>query len=583
SSNCLPQKMTRSVYDVQRDFALTSGLRSEIIWDALSADQADVLRQKIDNLIGEHEAKITRKVARQRQQVFDNVWKQRIYTNDVLLSAIVYVLVTNETDPELAMHSTSFSCHPIIRTRKCVMEEDRNNNSDCCCMIFIDEHGRVYANWRQYVYNNTLPKGTMIAPSQGIYRLTNDATDAGVHLMMHATPASQVKCKVLKASDTVATMGGLAASLPVAAALAIPVAPPLLIGATVVGVTAAAYSTVRSASGLFERHRYGQSNSLRDNEARNSWLGVAGGVVGLGATGAAKALSVAGSEAHAAAQLAVKGINVTSIVISGTGVANSAYDLYLKISDDEPLNGLDLLQLASSLIIFTHSINNLRLANDATNASALRYAVRNQTSKIFGQIANESAILQSSDSANQKFDFVRTLNDIPYKEALLSTLSAYKHLSELGAVLLPHLINSNAAGETRLNVEFLAKQFGPKFVKHISNWNNLLDVVLALGRYFSEQTVQVLMQLARSFLEQNVDRIECALKTFLSTEAVLYRILMECLVNYKDFTLELLEQSHEQILGGVATYFKSLDPNNTENCRMTKCKDCPGYYYLKEK
>ncbi|XP_062130844.1 uncharacterized protein LOC133841981 [Drosophila sulfurigaster albostrigata] len=573
--------MTRSVYDVQRDFALSSGLRSEIIWDALSVDQADVLQQKIANLIGVHEAKITRKVARQRQQVFDNVWQQRKYTNDVLLSAIIYVLVTNETDPELAMQSTSFTCHPVIRTRKCVMEEEEDN-SDCCCMIFIDEHGRVYANWRQYVYNNTLPKGTMIAPSQGIYRLTNDV-DTGVHLMMHATPASRVKCKVLKASDTVATMGGLAASLPVAAALAMPVAPPLLLGATVVGVTAAAYSTVRSASGLFDRHRYGQSNSLCDNEARNSWLGVAGGVVGLGATGAANALSVVGSEAHAAAQLAVKGINVTSIVISGTGVANSAYDLYLKISDDEPLSGIDLLQLASSLIIFTHSINNLRLANEATNASDLRYAVRNQTSKIFGQIANESAMLQSRDAATQKFDFVRTLNDIPYKEVLLSALGAYKNLSDLGAALLPHLISSNEAGETQLNVEFLAKQFGPKFVQHISNWNNLLDVLLALGRYFSEQTVQLLMQLTRTFLEQNVDGIECTLKTFLSTEAVLYRILMECLRNYKDFTLELLDQSREPILAGVATYFESLQPNNTENCRRIKCKDCPGFYHLKEK
>lgn len=95
------------------------------------------------------------------------------------------------------------------------------------------------------------------------------------------------------------------------------------------GVTAAAYSTVRSASWLYERHQYGQSTSLRDSEARNSWLGVAGGVVGLGATGAAKALSVAGTEVNAAAQLAVKSVNVSSIVISGSGVANSIYDLYL--------------------------------------------------------------------------------------------------------------------------------------------------------------------------------------------------------------------------------------------------------------
>lgn len=182
------------------------------------------MKQKIANLIGDNETKVTRSLTRQRLQVFDNVWKQRKYTNDVLLSAIVYVLVTNESDPELAIRSSSFSCHPVIRTRKCVIDND-NDNSNGCCMIFIDEHGRVYGNWRQYVYHNTLPKGTMIAPSQGIYRLTN-GEDNGVHLMVHATPASRVKCKVLNASDKVATVGGLVAGIPVVAALAVPVTPP---------------------------------------------------------------------------------------------------------------------------------------------------------------------------------------------------------------------------------------------------------------------------------------------------------------------------------------------------------------------
>ncbi|XP_034481897.1 uncharacterized protein LOC117787464 isoform X2 [Drosophila innubila] len=546
-------------------------------------DQAEVLQQKIANLIGDNETKKVKKsLIRQRQQVFDNVWRQRKYTNDVLLSAIIYVLVTDETDPELAIRSNSFSCHPVIRTRKCVIDnasdsDSYNDNSNGCCMIFIDEQGRVYANWRQYVYNNTLPRGTMIAPSQGIYRLTN-GEDNGVHLMVHATPASRVKYKILKASDKVATVGGLVAGVPVAAALAVPVAPPLLLGATLVGVTAAAYSTVRSASWLYERRQYGQSTSLRDSEARNSWLGVAGGVVGLGATGAAKALSVAGTEVNAAAQLAVKGINVSSIVISGTGVANSAYDLYLKISDDQPLSSLDLLQIAASLIIFTHSINNLRLAHQATDGASLRYAVRNQTSKVFGQIAEESAKLHS-DSAVKKFDIVRTLNDIPYKEALLSALAA--NLTEVGTSLLPNLISLSDDGQMRLNVELLAKQFGSKFVQHISNWSNLMDVLLALAEYFTEQTVQLLMQLTRSFLEQNVDGIECALNTFLSTETILYRILMECVRNYKDFTVEFLEQRREEILAIVSTYFQALEPNNTKSSRKFKCKDCHGYYYLK--
>lgn len=199
-------------------------------------------------------------------------------------------------------------------------------------------------------------------------------------------------------------------------------------------------------------------------------------------------------------------------------------------------------------------------------------------SKVFGQIAEESGKLHS-ESGNKKFDIVRTLNDIPYKEALLSALSA--NLTEVGTSVLPNLISLNSDGQMRLNVDLLGKQFGTKFVQHISNWSNLMDVLLALGEYFTEQTVQLLMQLTRSFLEQNVNGIECALNTFLSTETILYRILMECVRNYKDFTVEFLEQRREEILAVVSTYFQTLEPNNTQSSRRFKCDDCHGYYYLK--
>lgn len=48
------------------------------------------------------------------------------------------------------------------------------NNSSGCCMIFIDEHSRIYQNWQQYLKNNILPGGIMVAPSNGIYSLNEN-------------------------------------------------------------------------------------------------------------------------------------------------------------------------------------------------------------------------------------------------------------------------------------------------------------------------------------------------------------------------------------------------------------------------
>ncbi|KAH8384394.1 uncharacterized protein LOC110190372 [Drosophila serrata] len=571
-------QILRTAYEVQRDFGYSSGLRSEIIWDSLTPDQAPVLMQKIENLIPEDDSRNAKSVNRQRQQLFRNVWQQRRFTNGTLLSAIIYVLVTPETDPELALQTTNYSCHPVFRTRRCMKGE----NSAACCMIFVDEHGRVYSNWQQYVFRNTLSRGTMIAPSQGIYTFTNDDVEPGVQLMVHPTPASYSRNRLLSAGDKVATVGGLMATVPVAAALAVPVAAPLTIAATAVGVATAAYSTLRSASQLIDRRRHGQTTCITDSEARSSWLGVAGGVVGLGATGATKALaSVAGAgySINPAAQLAVKGINVGSVVISGTGVINGVYDMYLKIGDDQAINSLDMLQMASHLVIFTHSINNFRIASKATNGSTLRQALRNQSRKVFDRIAQESTKLHSRQGG--KFDIVRTLNDIPFKETLLSLHNLNSHLNQgVAAVttLLPQIISLGSGGQ--LDLDALAQQFGRKFVQHIGNVSSLKDVVEAMARYFSDKAVQLLMQMTRTFLENNVDSIDRTLNTFISTETVLYRILMHSVNTFDTFSEDFLNSRQEEILSMVSKYFRSLESVNNSNCRKYKCAVCKGAYYI---
>ncbi|XP_017146002.2 uncharacterized protein LOC108158277 [Drosophila miranda] len=577
------KQMTRSAYDVQRDFGLSSALRSEIIWDSLAPDQAEVLKQKINNLILNNEATTSRKVAKQREQLFRNVWLQRKYTNRTLLSAIIYVMVTPEMDAELALQSTTYSCHPVFRTRKCMKGE----NSEECCMIFIDEHGRVYANWEKYVFGNTLPKGKMIAPSRGIYTFTNDE-DAGVQLMVYPTPASGAWHRILNIGDKVATVGSLVASVPLAAALAVPVGP-IILAATAAGVATAAYSTLRSAHRLYDRVRHGQSTSITNSEARGQWLGVAGGVVGLGATGAIRLMSrvaAAGTEVNCAAQFAVKGINVSSIVISGTGVANGVYDLYLKVGDDQTLSKLDILQIASSLVIFTHSINNLRIASKVSNRSTLMRALRDQTRRVVRQISQESRKLHNGSDGGM-FDIVRTFNDIPFKEALLSLHKINAHLAQgasmvgaLGATVLPNIVSLGSGGQMRLNLEMLATQFGSKFVEHISSPDNLTDVLDALARYFIDKAVQLFMEMTRTFVEQNIDSIDRTLNTFVSTETVLYRILMHCVHTYDNFAVDFLERHRQDILDVISKYFQSLQPLDEGNSSKYKCAVCKGTYYI---
>lgn len=554
----------------------------------LAPEQGDVLKQKIENLIVDGDGKNSNALAKQRQELFKNVWRQRKYTNRTLLSAIIYVLVTTEKKPDLALQSTSYSCHPVIRTRKCMTGDGRN--SEGCCMMFIDEHGRVYNNWEHYVQKNALPKGIMVAPTQGVYTFGGIDGDE-VQLMVNWTPSTRIKQKILNAGDGLATVGGLVATVPVAATLAVPVGGSVLVAATVVAVSTAAYSAVRSAGRLIDRRSHSQTNSLRNREARSSWLGVAGGVVGLGATGATKALTTISSRASVVSQLAVKGINVSSIVLSGTGVVNGLYDVYLKISDDGALSSYDVLQVASSLLIFTHSVNNLRIASKVTNAPSLRRAVRQQTRKSFHRISQESAKLHSKH-IGQKFDIVRTLNDIPLKETLLSLHTLHAHLVQGASVvraanaagMLPSFLTFGAGGEMRLDPEKLATQFGGKFVEHISNFGSFVDVVDGMTKYYSDKAGQKLMEMTRNFVEQSIDSIDRNLNTFVSTELVLYRVLMHCVEKYQNCTEDVLESSRQQVLGVVGKYFESLQPQPGEeqSSQKRKCAICHGTYYISD-
>lgn len=113
------------------------------------------------------------------------------YTNGVLLHSIVYVIVTDDLDVEKAKCSHNYSLHPIFRTRRCLSKFifwfvyqiynghiaitfSDSNSSSGCCMIFIDDQSRIYQNWSNFVKNNKLPIGTMVAPVNGCYSLNNN-------------------------------------------------------------------------------------------------------------------------------------------------------------------------------------------------------------------------------------------------------------------------------------------------------------------------------------------------------------------------------------------------------------------------
>lgn len=97
----------------------------------------------------------------------------------------------------------------------------------------------------------------------------------------------------LRVTDIVAGVTGVAATVPIAVAIFFPIAAPVILGATVISAATTIYSTVRSAINLSDRYDHEKSIALGNREARGGWIGIAGGVVGIGAAGATTGLKIA--------------------------------------------------------------------------------------------------------------------------------------------------------------------------------------------------------------------------------------------------------------------------------------------------
>lgn len=134
---------------------------------------------------------------------------------------------------------------------------------------------------------------------------------------------------------------------------------------------------------------------------------------------------------------------------------------------------------------------------------------------------------------------------------------------------------------TELNFTELTKYYGSIFVKHISNSQNLIDVLNGMGVYFSTTVVQFLLNQTRLFIETSAAVINSQQNTFITTEMVLYKMFSYTLKNYKNYTYDFLERKSDEMLLGVANNFLSLNPINDED-NVHNCNICGGYFYLQK-
>ncbi|XP_065360613.1 uncharacterized protein pst [Calliphora vicina] len=462
----------KNIKEAQQELAQNCGFGDQIIWDLLTLNDAKVMKNKIKQLIPDQK-KGQKTIVNLRNTIFENVWAQRKYTNRTSVSYIFYVMVTKDEDFNTALDSTEFSCHPVFRCRKCVNRSD----SSKCCMIYVDETGRVYQNWKSFVDENVLPAGTMVAPRNGIYNFNKKNE---VILDIYCTPNGTTGAKAMNIAQTGSAVMGIGAACVPLAAIALPIAAPVVGAAGLIGLGVGAFTSITSALNLSDRKKHEQSISITDSQARGSYLGVIGGAVGVFAAGATRFMTsmAAAGKATAGIEVLVNGINISSIVLSGSGVANGVLDLIFKYNDGDKISSLDVLQLSASLVLFTHSVYNFQLASQIANDARVnsiksyRETLSNRQRKMFDKMSKETVRIRGSTQG--KMDIIRGVNEIPDRQYLNDLFKINKQLNQrnvrpaFGEAGKGVVLNNELPVDTAALRQSVQHQQGPNILEQVA-------------------------------------------------------------------------------------------------------------------
>ncbi|XP_055840814.1 uncharacterized protein LOC129908383 [Episyrphus balteatus] len=565
-----------------------------------------------------------------RQAVYNSTIAQAKYTNKNLLTTFILVTVAEGTTHRQAESATKFSVHLVIRTRKCMKNDDSTDR----CMVFIDEHANVYKNWNHFMETNFLPAGIALAPPKGVYVFEKDKLIVDSWI----TPANSVGHKAAATADVVAGVGGFAAAGGTLAALALPAIVPALPVLGAVCIVTGAYSSIRSGWNLWSRKDHEQSIGLKDSSARGAWLGVASGALAVSSSVATKSLAqlaLAGKEVSLVREVVVNGMNISTMLLSGTGVANGILDLLLKYSDDEEVTTLDVLQVAASLAIFTHSAYNFRLASTIvtqaqdSKVNAYRSELSNRQRKMFDKLTKET--IRTRGASMGKTDVIRLINEVPDRQYLNDLNRINRNLNENnvrfsagnnGQILLNDEVHVNS-GDLRNSVQHgigenvLGRVSQPIPSSHQTipnpetvnilyesafseNTNNLInycqtafqissplilnvetfqDCVRNIITKVGEQAAQFLIKKAKEFIELYGESIEHFIKTKLHMEIVLWDLFTKCKENLLTFTTEALQNNMLRIFEQLKSFYQNMSFESS-TAEIFECKVCQGFYQI---
>lgn len=215
---------------------------------------------------------------------------------------------------------------------------------------FVDNVGRIYSSFEDWIKNNILPPSKIMYPENGCLE-RNPRGDV--------KKAVYRKRNVLGVVDKVGTVVGLTGAIGatvLSGGMALP-----FVGA---GLASAIYGTGRTVGSLLDKSTHSENiNPLKSWSNAGLWLGLAASCVSFGAMGATWQLTrmaVQGQQISQSFKLFVNVANGTCLTVNSLSEANAICQM---IADWENMTAKDVLLQSISLAFFARTVMTYRPAN----------------------------------------------------------------------------------------------------------------------------------------------------------------------------------------------------------------------------
>jgi len=147
-----------------------------------------------------------------------------------------------------------------------------------------------------------------------------------------------------------------------------------IVGAVGLSVLTGVYSAGRNIQTLVDRDQHQQSIGLDSAETRNCWLGIAGSVVGIASACtialAAKSVRANGKMSNAG-EITIQSVAVSSLFLNSLALGNGVANIFIKVRNREEITALDVFQVTSTVLFFTHSVISTRQAMSLINSMGM--------------------------------------------------------------------------------------------------------------------------------------------------------------------------------------------------------------------